>query len=150
MSNARPALSRLVLALFRANRALLGDGDRFAAAHRLTSAKWKTLGALAAAGAPATGPEIGRRMGLSRQGMQKQLDALVEGGMVARAANPADARAPLYSLSAKGRRAYAKLSEAWKARSDLLSAQLDEQKLSDAADTLHRLVKALEASAGRS
>jgi len=136
------SISRLTLAVFRAQRALVADGDRIASAHRLTSARWKVLGMISR---PRTAADVGRAMGISRQGAQKQLDALAASRLVARQENPADARSPLYAATAKGARAYAALTGAWGVRSAELSARLDEAAMGAAADTLHRLVKALEA-----
>jgi DNA-binding MarR family transcriptional regulator len=135
------SISRLTLAVFRAQRALLADGDRIASAHGLTSARWKVLGMLAG---PRTAADVGRAMGVSRQGAQKQLDALADARLVSRQDNPSDARAPRYAVTAKGARAYAALSEAWSIRSAELSGRLEGAATDAAADALHRLVKALE------
>ncbi|MFZ2909848.1 MAG: MarR family transcriptional regulator, partial [Candidatus Desulfobacillus denitrificans] len=56
-------VTRLVLAVFRAHQALVGEGDRRVARLGLNSARWKVLGAVELAGEPLTAPEIGRRMG---------------------------------------------------------------------------------------
>jgi DNA-binding MarR family transcriptional regulator len=139
------ALTRAVLAVFRAHQSLVADGDRLAAAWRLNSAKWKTLGAIALAGAPITAPAIGRSMGLSRQGAQKQLDALVKASLVARLSNDADARAPLYRLTAKGQAVYDELIAAWRARSAQLVQGIDEKSLATAAKALHDIADAVAA-----
>lgn len=153
MSNAPQAefdaLERAVLAVFRAHQALVADGDRLAAAWRLNSAKWKTLGAIALAAAPITAPAIGRSMGLSRQGAQKQLDALMHAGLVSRLANQADARAPLYRLTRKGETIYGQLTGAWRARSAELSQDIDEAALVGAAKALHEIADAIAASQQR-
>lgn len=140
------ALTQVVLAVFRAHQAIVSDGDRLAAAWKLNSAKWKTLGAIALAGAPVTGPDIGRAMGLSRQGVQKQLDALMRGGLVTRSANPGDARAPLYRLTAKGADVYERVTAAWQRRSKQLVRELDEAALLDAAKALDQVVTTIAAN----
>src|SRR3954463_15219502 len=117
-TNALGPLSRLALAVFRANQALLDDGDALAEGWRLTSAKWKVLGAVVLSGAPVTVPAIARLMGLTRQGAQKQLNGLLRDGLVAREETPADARAPLYRLTPKGSRAYEEITSAWNTRSE--------------------------------
>jgi DNA-binding MarR family transcriptional regulator len=144
------ALTRTVLAVFRAHQALVADGDRLAAAWRLNSAKWKALGAIALAGAPRTAPDIGRSMGLTRQGAQKQLDLLMQAGLVARLANDADARAPLYRLTAKGQAIYDHLIAAWRVRSAQLAQGIDEKSLVTAAKTLHDIADAIVAKPQRS
>lgn len=142
-------LTRAVLAVFRAHHALVADGDRLAAAWRLNSAKWKTLGAIALAGAPITAPAIGRSMGLSRQGAQKQLDALMKAGLVTRLDNEADARAPLYRLTARGQAVYEELIAAWRARSAQLAQGIDEKALASAAKALHDIADAVAAKPQR-
>jgi DNA-binding MarR family transcriptional regulator len=143
------ALTRAVLAVFRAHQAVVADGDRLAAAWRLNSAKWKTLGAIALANAAITAPAIGRSMGLSRQGAQKQLDALLQAGLVTRLANDADARAPLYRLTTKGQSIYDELVAAWRARSAQLAQAIDEKALATAAKTLHDIADAIAAKPQR-
>jgi DNA-binding MarR family transcriptional regulator len=144
------ALTRTVLAVFRAHQALVADGDRLAAGWRLNSAKWKTLGAIALAGRPISAPDIGRSMGLSRQGAQKQLDILVPAGLVARLANEADARAPLYRLTARGQAIYEQILAAWRVRSVQLSQGIDEKSLLTAAKALHDIAEAIAAKPQRS
>jgi DNA-binding MarR family transcriptional regulator len=144
------ALTRAVLAVFRAHQALVADGNRLAGAWRLNSAKWKTLGAIALAGAPTTTPKIARSIGLTRQGVQKQLDLLIQAGLVARLANEADARAPLYRLTAKGQAIYDQLIAAWRVRSAQLAQGIDEKSLSTAAKALHDLSDAIAAKPQRS
>src|SRR5688572_2409478 len=95
--NERDAITGLVLAVFRAHQALVNEGDRRVADLGLNSARWKVLGAIELAERPLTAAEIGRRMGLSRQGAQKQLDALAEEGLLVRQDNPAHRRAPLFA-----------------------------------------------------
>lgn len=140
------ALTRATLAVFRAHQALINDGDALAAAWRLNSAKWKTLGAIALAGAPITGPDIGRSMGLSRQGVQKQLDALMKRALVNRVSNEADARAPLYRLTPKGEAVYREVTDAWRIRSQALARGIDGKALLSAAQALHRIADAITAT----
>lgn len=149
MSDLDP-LTRAVLAVLRAHQALVTDGDRLAAAWRLNSAKWKTLGAIALVAAPITAPQIGRSMGLSRQGAQKQLDLLMQAGLVTRVANDADARAPLYRLTRKGETVYGQIIAAWRTRSAQLSEDIDEAALLAAAKTLHDIADAIGAKPQRS
>jgi DNA-binding MarR family transcriptional regulator len=139
------ALARVVLAVFRAHQGLVADGDRLAASWRMNSAKWKTLGAIALAANPPTAPRIGRTLGLSRQGAQKQLDRLMQAGLVSRVANDADARAPLYRLTRRGETVYGQIIAAWRARSAQLAEHIDEAALVAAAKTLHEIADAVDA-----
>lgn len=119
---AAEALTGFVLSVFRANGLLIAWGDRFAGAEGLTSARWQMLGAIALAPAPLTAPEIASFMGTSRQGAQKQLDRLVEEGLVDRAPNPRHARSPLHSLSRRGADAYDRVDRRWTREAAALAA----------------------------
>lgn len=137
-------LTRLALLVFRAQLAISADGDRLAVRWRLTSAKWKVLGALALADQPLSAAQIGRRMGLSRQAALKQIDLLVAQRMLRRRADPLDARAPVHELSAQGRAAYDALTRAWMQRSAELSAPFTRDEIEQAANVLARLVDCVE------
>jgi DNA-binding MarR family transcriptional regulator len=89
-------------------------------------------------------------MGLSRQGAQKQLDRLTQAGLVTRAANDADARAPLYRLTPKGQGIYDQLIAAWRVRSTQLAQGIDEKSLLTAAKALHDIADAVAAKPQRS
>jgi len=105
-SNAR-LLTEIVLLVFRVNGRLLSAGDRLVADLGLTSARWQMLGAVALSDRPATAPQLAARMGMTRQAAQKQLDLLLDDGLVAAEANPGHARSPLYVLTRKGTSVYA-------------------------------------------
>jgi len=54
-------------------------------------------------GGSATVPDMARARRVSRQHIQQQVDALLQGGFVDRGVNPAHKRSPIISLSDKGR-----------------------------------------------
>jgi DNA-binding MarR family transcriptional regulator len=137
------SLTRAVLAVFRANGALLAWGDRFAAPQRLTSARWQVLGALALADEPLTTPRVAEAMGVSRQGAQKQLDLLVAEGLIERRDNPANARSPLHRLTPKGTRAYSQLNARWEERARRLAQGLGPDDIAATRRCLSRLVDEL-------
>ncbi|KAA0891787.1 MarR family winged helix-turn-helix transcriptional regulator [Oryzomonas rubra] len=92
--------TKLILEAFRLNGALIAAGDQLVDDLGLTSARWQVLGALCES--PATVAEIARRMGLTRQNVQRIADCLATGGFVTTSANPAHRRAKLYSLTPHG------------------------------------------------
>ena len=100
------ALTAIVLAVFRLNGRLLAAGDALVADLGIGSSQWQVLGALALAAEPLTAPQAAAAMGLTRQGVQKQLDLLAASGLVERRENPAHRRSPLHALSRRGERVY--------------------------------------------
>src|SRR5262249_48956418 len=95
-------LTEIVLLLFRVNGQLLASGDRLVEHLNLTSARWQMLGAIALSDAPRPAPQLAARMGMTRQGAQKQLDLLLNDGLVEAKPNPRHARSPLFTLTRKG------------------------------------------------
>ena len=107
-------LSELVVQIFRANGALTAWGDRFAAESGLTTARWQVLGAISMAKEPSTSPQIAERMGITRQGVQKQLNLLRDEGLVMSVENPAHKRSPRYSLTEHGEQKLAEIRKRWR------------------------------------
>ena len=91
-------LSELVVQIFRVNGTLTAWGDRFAAESGLTTARWQVLGAISMAKEPSTSPQIAERMGITRQGVQKQLNLLRDEGLVMSFENPAHKTFPAVFL----------------------------------------------------
>lgn len=102
------AFTELVLEVFRLNGALLAVGDELGADLGLTSARWQVMGALA--DKAQTVPQIARAMGLTRQGVQRTVNLLLEEGLVEQRDNPQHKRARLVDLSALGRRQFEAIS----------------------------------------
>lgn len=133
MSPTQPQnLTATILAVFRANGQLLDWGDRFVAPYDLTSARWQMLGALQIAGQPQTAPQIAGAMGVSRQGAQKQLNLLVEAGLIEKRPNPAHLRSPLYRLTDIGQALYQQVDARWRAHADALGAHFSDEQLETA------------------
>lgn len=99
-------LTQVILAVFNINGSLLEAGDILVKPLGLTSARWQVIGAVALAGRPLTAPQIAAAMGITRQGAQKQLNALLAEGLLEQRLNPNHERSPLYALSEKGRQVY--------------------------------------------
>ena len=137
------ALTRLVLAIFRANGRLLTAGDVLVAPIGLSSARYQVLGAIALAGAPLTVPNVARNMGLTRQGVQKQVDLLVSEGLLSLSPNPGHRRSPLLLLTSAGRRAYARADARWRKLARRLTAPFPHAALAQAGDVVEALAGSL-------
>lgn len=99
-------LTDIMLTVFRVNARLLEKGDQLVGPLHLTSARWQVMGAIAIADQPLTAPQIAAAMGLTRQGVQKQLNRAREDGLIEAVANPRHERSPRHRLTETGRRAY--------------------------------------------
>jgi DNA-binding MarR family transcriptional regulator len=109
-TNAGKAFTVLILEIFRFNGALLASGDRLAKPFRLTSSRWQVLGAIEERSLPVA--QIARRMGLTRQNVQRLADALREDGIIEYTPNPDHQRAKLVCLTGNGRAAMKELARA--------------------------------------
>lgn len=138
------AITDLTLAVFRLNGVLLQWGDELVAPLGLTSARWQMLGAIALAGVPLTAPQVGAAMGVTRQGAQKQLNLLIEQGLVSSRQNPAHRRSPLYALTPRGRRLYQRAEALWAARAAGLAAQIPAAQARAASTTLESMLRRLQ------
>ena len=98
-SSKRDTVTELILETFRLNGQLLEAGDRLTAPLGLTSARWQVLGAIEKEGQPLTVAQIGRRMGLSRQAVQRLVNELEPLGFVSLDENPDHKRARLVALT---------------------------------------------------
>ncbi len=105
--------SHITTQIFQLNGLLLAWGDQFCADLNLTSARWQMLGALHLAEEPQTSPQLADRMGMTRQGSQKQLNLLLADGLVETIENPAHKRSSLYTLTPQGQAVYHKIHQRW-------------------------------------
>ena len=136
-------LTEIVLLVFRVNGQLLESGDRLVAPLQLTSARWQILGAIALAESHRSAPHLAARMGMSRQGAQKQLDLLLADGLVKTLSNPGHARSPLYALTRKGRSLYTATEDLQAAWTNRLARGLSIAQLETARHLLKRVSQKL-------
>lgn len=125
-------VTSIVMSIFRLNGQMVESGNHFAGQHGLTAARWQMLGAIMLVPHPPSIPQISALIGMTRQGVLKQINQLVEDGLVRALPNPGHKRSPLYTLTEQGRAAYDALEERWQARARHLGDGFDEPDL-DAA-----------------
>ena len=136
-------LSDLVLTIFRVHAALTDWGDEFSAPEGLSSARWQMLGALALAGEALTAPQMAARMGVTRQGAQKQLNLLVGAGLVGARPNPTHKRSCLYVLTGEGRACFDVVDARWRQHAERVSGSIGRSEVERAAGLLSALADAL-------
>ncbi|MBP6562349.1 MAG: winged helix-turn-helix transcriptional regulator [Neisseriaceae bacterium] len=106
----------LIIEIFQLKTLLLDQGDALVAPIGLTSARWQVLGAISRSTTRMTVPMIAEAMGLSRQGVQKQVNQMLAEGVCQHLDNPLHARSDFIVLTDKGRASFAQamsLSNIW-------------------------------------
>jgi DNA-binding MarR family transcriptional regulator len=136
------ALRELVLEVFRLNGALLRHGAALTAPVEQSQARWQVIGAVAEA--TRTVPQIARRMGMSRQSVQRVADLLAQDGILRLETNPDHVRSPLLRLTPKGEQIEAELtalSEEWAAE---IAADLPRRELEEAVKVVRKVTRKLD------
>lgn len=133
-------LADLILAVFRLNGLAADWGDEFVAQENLSSARWKMLGALALSDQPQTAPQIAARMGVTRQGAQKQLNMLIQAKLIELRPNPMHKSSPLYELTESGRITYNTIDERSKAHASQVATLFSAVDLKTTVKVLHSLI----------
>ena len=130
-------LTAVILTTFRLNGRLLEVAQQFAAAGGITAAWWQVLGGVL--DEPRTVAEIGRRMGMTRQGVQRVADLLVERGLAEYRPNPAHRRAKLLACTEAGYWAIRRISLAVVPWGNGVGARVGSDELRSALATMERL-----------
>jgi DNA-binding MarR family transcriptional regulator len=137
------ALTDVVMATFRLHGLLQDVAQQLAAAGEMTAAWWQVLGGVL--DEPRSVAEIARRMGMTRQGVQRVAELLVDRGLAEYRPNPAHRRAKLLACTEAGYWAVRRISivqHPWAAR---IGEQVGADELLATAATLRRAIAALEA-----
>jgi DNA-binding MarR family transcriptional regulator len=136
-------IDALVANVFEAAGALRRHGDKQAAVVGQTQARWQVLSVLSQE--PRSVPAAARRLGVSRQAVQRIVDVLREEGLIRTRANPAHATSPLLFLTPRGRRALVALANANAAWNQGAASELDPSDVQVTAAVLRQLVELCEA-----
>jgi DNA-binding MarR family transcriptional regulator len=142
MSEASELLSATALTASRLNGQFLEVAEGLARPVGLTAAWWQVLGAIAHDPLPVA--DIARAMGMTRQGVQRIADLLVEKGLAEYRPNPAHRRAKLLRLTPDGRAAIGQIAPGHQDLADRLVAELGPAATRESLEALQRLSAALE------
>lgn len=135
-------LTEVVLATFRLNAALQEVAQGLASEGGLTAAWWQVLGGVL--DEPRSVAGVARRMGMTRQGVQRVADLLVERGLAEYRPNPAHKRAKLLAATEAGYWAVRRISLAQHPWADGVAAQVGADDLRQTLATMRRLIDVLE------
>ncbi|MEU6711136.1 MarR family transcriptional regulator [Nonomuraea sp. NPDC046802] len=142
MSESADLLSGLALGAFQLNGQFMEVAEGLARPAGMTAAWWQVIGAVLYQPLPVAG--IARVMGMSRQGVQRIADLLVERGLAEYQPNPAHRRAKLLQPTPAGREAVAKIVPGHQAFADRLVAELGPDRARACLDALTHLSTALD------
>ena len=143
LTDAGELLTGLVLTTFRLNARLMDAAQELAGAGGLTAAWWQVLGGVL--DQPRSVAEIGRRMGMTRQGVQRVADLLVDRGLAEYRPNPAHRRAKLLACTEDGYWAVRRISLVQHPWADRVGRAVGPDRLKEALATMQSLVAVLEA-----
>jgi DNA-binding MarR family transcriptional regulator len=143
ITEAGAALTDVILATFRLNGRLMEVAQERAAEGEMTAAWWQVLGGVL--DEPRSVAAIGRRMGMTRQGVQRVADRLVERGLAEYRPNPAHRRAKLLACTEAGYWAIRRISLSQVPWANALGEQVGADELRAALATMQTLIEALEA-----
>jgi DNA-binding MarR family transcriptional regulator len=143
-ADAAALLGDTALAVFRLNGQLLDVAEELARPAGLTAAWWQVLGAVLDEPLPVAG--IARKMGITRQSVQRIADLLVADGLCAYQDNPHHQRAKLLELTPAGRTALDSIDAAQHNWCDALGDKIGEQALRRTATALQRVAGAVEST----
>src|SRR3712207_6575021 len=103
-------VDRLVADVLECAGALRRYGDALTRPFGQTETRWAVLSVLS--GGPRTVPQVARRLGVTRQSVQRVANLLAAEGLVESSPNPDSARSPLFRLTEHGEEVLAAISEA--------------------------------------
>ncbi|HEX5783041.1 MAG TPA: MarR family transcriptional regulator, partial [Solirubrobacteraceae bacterium] len=135
-TDAGALLTDVILTTFRLNGRLLEVAQEFAVEGEITAAWWQVLGGVL--DEPRTVAEIGRRMGMTRQGVQRVADLLVERGLAEYQPNPAHRRAKLLACTEAGYWAIRRISLAVVPWGNEVGAEIGADELERMLATMRR------------
>jgi DNA-binding MarR family transcriptional regulator len=137
-------VTELILRIFRVNGALLAAGDRLVSALGLTSARWQLLGGIAGEEQLLSVAQLARKMGNTRQAVQRIANELQAEGVISFRANPRHKRAQLIELTPHGRALFERSMEHQRPWAAALGRDLTTPRLREACATLEALLAALD------
>jgi DNA-binding MarR family transcriptional regulator len=137
-------LTEVILTTFRLNARLMEAAQELGANGGLTAAWWQVLGGVL--DQPRSVAGIARRMGMTRQGVQRVADLLVERGLAEYRPNPDHRRAKLLACTEPGYWAIRRISLVAHPWGNRIGAELGVEELRNALTAMRHLVSVLEAA----
>jgi DNA-binding MarR family transcriptional regulator len=124
--------------VFPLDRRFTASGEALAKVSGQSLARWLVLEMVQ--DDPATVSDIARRLGLTRQAVQRLADLLVADGLAVYEDNPRHRRAKLARIAPNGLTTLRRIQEAQREWADRLGAELGREELERASATLDRVL----------
>jgi DNA-binding MarR family transcriptional regulator len=142
-TEAGEVLTELILTTFRLNGRLMDAAQELAEKGGITAAWWQVLGGVL--DQPRSVAQIGRLMGMTRQGVQRVADLLVAKQLAEYRPNPAHRRAKLLACTEAGYWAIRRIALVQRPFAARIGAEVGTGQLRAALTTMRHLVAVLEA-----
>jgi DNA-binding MarR family transcriptional regulator len=139
-TDARTLLPLIVADIFELAGRFRDDGEAIARTVGQTQARWQVMSAASAD--PRTVPQIARRLGVSRQNVQRIADLLVAEGTATFEANPDHTNSPFLVLTKYGHSALAGITRAAATSHARIARRLGGADLAPLHRSLRRLIEA--------
>ncbi|MCH5642450.1 MarR family winged helix-turn-helix transcriptional regulator [Gordonia sp. ABSL49_1] len=136
-------MALLVADVFELAGLLRRSGEAVAAEEGQTQARWQLLSAVSERSL--TVPQAARRLGVTRQGVQRVANDLVAAGLAELRANPDHRTSPLLETTENGREVLRAITARAAVVNDRLADTVEPAELASTRDTLKRLIVALKA-----
>jgi DNA-binding MarR family transcriptional regulator len=142
MRKAASLIPLVIADIYQLAGELRDRGDGIARAAGQTQARWQVISAASAA--PKTIPQIARRLGVTRQNVQRIADRLVQERFATFEDNPDHRGSPHLILTPSGRAALEQLSRAAEAHGAALAMKVDARAIEKLHRGLRSLIRALD------
>ena len=136
-TRAGDALTDIVIATFQLDGRLMEVARRLARAGGITATEWRVLGGVL--DEPHSVAEIARRMGMTRQGVQRVADHLVARGLADYRPNPAHRRAKLLVCTEAGYWAIRRIALVQRPWADRVGGSVGDTTLANMLTDIRRL-----------
>jgi DNA-binding MarR family transcriptional regulator len=142
-TRAGEVLTSLIVPVIQLEAHFSRAGEAIAAAGGQTLARWLVLEM--AADAPATVAQIARRLGLTRQSVQRVADLLEQDRLTQYALNPAHQRSQLVRVTPLGRKTLSTIQRAQRQWAERVGGEIGEAALRQASAVVDNLTRILKA-----
>ena len=137
------ALTDVIIATFRLDGRLMDAARRLARAGGITPTEWRVLGGVL--DDPHSVAEIARLMGMTRQGVQRVADNLVDRGLAEYRSNPAHRRAKWLACTEAGHWTIRQIALVQRPWADRVGGEIGAVELKTTLTSIYRLLGALDA-----